>query len=135
MIAYWEPSMSTGVVLLDLQHQALILRMNELVEAMAGGKGHDQLPELLEFLAQYVDEHLADEERLMEQHGCIFAPTNKRQHIEFTRRVVELREGVARDGSSLKVLVEVARDLRSWFVNHIQGCDTKLAGYVPQRAA
>lgn len=129
-MAEWTVAMSTGVPLLDLQHQALISRLNELVAAMAGGAGKEKLPELLEFLAQYVDEHFADEEREMDARGCILAPTNKRAHMEFTRRFVALRESVAQTGPTTVALLQTATELRDWLINHIQGCDAHLRDYV-----
>jgi hemerythrin len=126
MAARWLSSMTTGVAELDRQHQQLIDQLSRLSDAMTEGRGLTQLPQTLEFLANYVQTHFADEEAAMAKYRCPAAEDNHLAHQQFTSRLADLRAVVAAHGAMPEVLAQTFRELTDWLVDHIWGIDTKL---------
>ena len=130
MAAKWTPSMSTGVAELDKQHQELIDRLNDLTRAMIDGHGTEKLGETLDFLGTYAVNHFAAEEAQMARHRCPMEAANKKAHADFVKRFGEIQHTVAANGATATVLIATMRELSTWLVSNIQGCDAKLKSCV-----
>ena len=123
----WDPMPSTGVPLLDRQHQALVDCVNEL-EA-AGSSGRLMLTVYaMDRLREYVNGHFSAEEELMRTHGFPGLEEHIAEHRAFAARLFELmNENVRRNNTA-----ELVGFLNEWLSKHVSQSDMK---YVPYLAA
>jgi hemerythrin len=128
VIAWDEPSMSTGVSSIDSQHQTLIQHINELHSAFLAGTAKEELLEMLAFLGEYVQSHFKHEEGIMQQHQCPVRGKNKAAHTKFLKDFESLVEIVQRDGASTTAVIQLKEMLGNWLKNHICSVDTNLRG-------
>ena len=128
VIAWDEPSMSTGVDSIDSQHQTLIQRINELHSACLAGTAKEELLEMLAFLGEYVQSHFKHEEGIMQEHKCPVRGKNKAAHVQFLKDYESLVEIVKRDGASTTAVIQLKEMLGNWLKNHICRVDTNLRG-------
>ncbi len=115
----WTPELSTGISVIDKQHQRIIDYINQLVDAQA----HDSREEVAEVLSQTIDytlSHFAFEESLMEEAGYPFLNAHKKVHQLFTKRVADYQQRflVGED-----IADELLTTLRAWLINHIKNDD------------
>ena len=131
MALQWDKSLAVGVKLIDEQHQELFRRVNTLLESMLKNQGKAEIEKLLGFLAQYVVDHFAAEEKLMLQHGYPGAPAHFTAHadlvMQLSDHVADHRAGEARLTGTLLAFLE------SWLLEHIQGMDRELGTYLRGR--
>jgi hemerythrin len=126
MAVTWDQSMATGSLSVDQQHQSLFRQVNALSDAMKQGKGRDEIGKLLDFLAQYVVRHFAEEERLMEQLKCPAAAANKQAHAQFLATYSGLRKQFDGAAAGPSMVLQIHDLLSKWLVQHIQGIDVQL---------
>ncbi len=128
LIAWDEPSMSTGVDSVDSQHQNLIQRINELHTACLAGTAKEELLTMLGFLGDYAQSHFQHEEGVMQQHKCPVRGQNKAAHTQFLKDYESLVAIVQREGASTTVVIKLKQMLADWLKNHICRVDTNLRG-------
>jgi len=127
MAVQWTQSMTTGVEVLDKQHQVLIAKLNELVDAMQSRAGDAKVREILAFTATYAVKHFALEESHMAQVNCPVAAQNKQAHAQFLKRFGEIKAKVDAEGVTATTSIETMRELSNWITNHIRTIDATLA--------
>ena len=119
--------MSTGIDTIDEQHRRLFDMINE-IERMMGGYAPDQntkIGGLISGLVNYVTNHFAHEEELMEKNKCHTAEVNKLAHQRFNKQVgtwVE-RWQKSQDPS---IVQEMGAFLGQWLSGHICTIDVGL---------
>jgi hemerythrin len=127
----WQDSYSVNVRQFDDQHRQLFAIMNQLHDAMRGGKGSQVLLEVLASLIAYTQSHFSDEERLMKLHGYSGLAAQKKMHDFF----VEKMRNYQRDTESGKgvITLELMNFLKDWLVQHIQREDVKYGPFMAQK--
>lgn len=123
----WNDRLSVGIVAIDEQHKQLIKIINELNDAMKQGKGKSVLSKIIDGLIRYTETHFKLEERYFEQLGYPDAANHKREHIAFTKKVTEFKEGF--DKGKITLSVEIMIFLSNWLQNHIEGVDKKYGAF------
>jgi hemerythrin len=114
----WSKDYAVGVKSLDSQHTNLFAILNELLEAMAAGKGQSVAGELLRKLVSYTKEHFATEERLMELAHYPALAAHREHHRALTQQVGDFMTRFEKgDGA---VNLDLLEFLRAWLKNHIQ---------------
>ena len=129
MAATWDESLATGSAAVDLQHQELFRQAAALSNAMQQGKGRDEICKLLGFLRQYILQHFAEEEELMEELNCPVAATNKAAHVRFFSTFSRLQRHFNRTGSGPSLVLQIHDLLTKWLVQHITEIDCQLRDY------
>ncbi len=116
--AEWNPTLETGVELLDDQHKRLFALINALHEAIhATGDEYETVADALYELTEYVTEHFEDEEALMEANGYELLAAHHEMHRRLTQKTLGyMARYVNGDTVSLSELVEF---LNSWLQSHI----------------
>lgn len=125
----WNDSFSTGLKNVDEQHQALIGRLTEYAEVMNGEEDWAKLIEMCHFLHQYVVEHFATEEALMEKYSFPLYQPHKKIHRNF----IQVLKSVFQDFKSTKNHNELKQSINAilnWFVDHILTSDKKMGLYL-----
>jgi hemerythrin-like metal-binding protein len=109
--------MSVGVARIDKEHQGLIDLINLLNSEMAAGKGKDALDIVLTKLIAYTKSHFSYEESLLRLHAYPNLPTQNKEHVGFTQKVIEMQTNFKTGKSALGA--PVLTFLSNWLVNHI----------------
>jgi len=90
----WESKYETGVEEIDNQHKKLVGMINELYSAIKSGEGKKVLDKILQELASYVDIHFGTEEKYMEEFNYPGYLSHKREHDNFTEKVLASRKTI-----------------------------------------
>ena len=121
----WDPSLETGMELVDSQHQAMFAQIRVLLDHSQTGR----VPGTLEFMAVYAVEHFGMEERLHEETAYPFAEEHLDTHNRFIAAFKELRQEYDVSGHSLVILIKLASFLLDWWKEHIRNRDQQFADY------
>ena len=118
---------------IDEQHAELFVRTNRLVASDQVLMSKEEFKEALFFLRDYVREHFAAEQKLMEIHGYPGRTHHEAQHKmlvdEFTDIVGKLRS----EGLTKELRLRVYFLMSDKFVLHIRNVDKKLAMHVQKQ--
>jgi hemerythrin-like metal-binding protein len=118
--------MATGVDSIDEQHQRLIEMVNNLDEACRLGEAKERLKQMVDFVAEYAQEHFGHEESIMDQHRCPAAGKNKVAHRQFLIAFTKVKEKMDGQGATTSLVLELKELMSSWLTNHICKVDTGL---------
>lgn len=88
----WKKSYEVGAPEIDLQHRRLVGLINDMSDAMMLRQGHRAVPRVLEELVNYISVHFTAEEGLMWQSNYPNLEEHRREHLEMTTKVVELKK-------------------------------------------
>ncbi len=126
----WKDSLSIGVAHIDSQHRELIERFAKLQDAAEGGKGMEELGNLMNFLEEYALSHFKDEEALQILHNYPAFEAHRSEHAYFIKQLDILKQHLNSDGESLQLVAETGTVLTRWLLNHICNIDMELGGYL-----
>jgi hemerythrin-like metal-binding protein len=115
----WEERFSTGDDAIDLQHKAVF----ELSNAFLQARGKDQLDNTLARLLDYVRQHFAYEEALMEQMYMVDHQEHILSHRHLTERLETLQGRLSNDSLDR---MELTMFLNHWTSAHIPRLDANL---------
>lgn len=115
----WDENFSTGDDAIDLQHQTVF----ELSNAFLQAQGKDQLGLALAKLLDYVREHFAYEEALMEQMYMVDHDEHILSHALLTERLETLQGRLSNDSLDK---MELSLFLNHWTSSHIPRLDANL---------
>ncbi|MFT3916633.1 MAG: bacteriohemerythrin [Anaeromyxobacteraceae bacterium] len=132
MALQWDRSLAVGVKLIDEQHQELFRRVNTLLESMLKNQGKGEIEKLIGFLAQYVVDHFAAEEKMMTQYRYPDLAKHRQAHADFVKRFGELKAAFDKDGATPTVTIELNRFVGGWLREHIGRTDTALGKFLHQ---
>lgn len=115
----WTEAYSVGVPEMDTQHQRLLDMLNTLHEHATSG-AQDAARQVLDQLFDYIAEHFASEEALMERMGYPLLEEHQVTHRQFVRQVLKMRKQERQGILNFNVLQGFLMD---WLVLHIKGRD------------
>lgn len=125
----WHPSLASGNSTIDGQHQEIIRRLADLVEALEGGRRHE-IGKLFEFLGDYVVGLFAAQERAMDRTRYPGRNVHVAAHARFVHQYADLRRMYEQVGPSFAIAVKTATWIQDWFTSHIHGADLALAHHL-----
>lgn len=130
----WSDEYSVHLRVIDNDHKDLVTTVNALHDAITSGSARGEIGQIIGTLAQYVDEHFAREEALMDSHDYPDIAGHKRIHRHLARQVYAIRTIFA---SKPKLIdpAKLLRFLRDWLVHHILEEDRKYVPYLSGSAA
>jgi len=127
----WSSDLSIGIVEIDDQHKILIKLINDLNDAVAGGKAKETVKAVLDGLAEYTVTHFGNEETYFKKFAYPEYEAHKGLHDRFVAKVNKAREDL-QSGRAM-----VSRDimifLKEWLVEHIMKTDRRYAPYLRKR--
>lgn len=127
-LVIWNPAWETGIELIDQQHQALLGQFEALLEAIRENQSEARIPELLAFLAMYVETHFSMEEAQMQATQYPGLPGHKAIHDAMRLQVANLLAGVKENSGLLTE--EVVTFLTNWLLHHINEEDRIMARHL-----
>lgn len=131
----WSPLFETGLALVDTQHQRLVAIVNRLGDALIAGQIEpERIDAEFRALAEYAQQHFADEEQLMLAEGLDprYIEHHRQQHREFGAQLSALWRGRSATSKSADALHGF---LTSWLTFHILDEDQRLARQIDRRRA
>lgn len=133
----WTDALCTGVAEIDRQHRILVNTLNEANAKLSEDLDVVVAEQITKDLLSYAIYHFETEEDMMQDHGYVAASpeeaeTHQRQHRDFSREVVAVREGL-KQGKQI-VREELLAFLNGWLINHILNTDMKLAAHILGKA-
>ena len=112
---------------IDSQHAGLHDCYNDLLWAMAAGKGEKvNLSPILVGLHSYIDSHFCTEETLMRMIGYPEYEQHRKEHADFNETLDEL---CCRLGNGTAKVAELAELLKTWLTEHLPETDARLVSY------
>jgi hemerythrin-like metal-binding protein len=127
----WKDSMSVGIDEIDKQHMHLISLIDDLYNAMAKGKGQQELATMFNELFDYAKTHFFSEEKYMFVHKYPGYEDHKKEHEKFIEEVKSYKKLF--DEGDQKAAIKVANFLKDWLTNHIMKTDQEYAPYLQER--
>lgn len=130
----WMEEYATGVQLVDIQHRALIQRINRL-EAMTKAEQIDpaEVERLIGFLGNYIVGHFKFEENCMQRRSCPAYGVNKQAHEQFIADWTQFKRQYDSEGAHQKLLEQLLERTQGWIKNHILKIDLQLKATVKVR--
>ena len=126
----WDDRYSTGIDLIDKQHQELLGLTNDLYRSCQAGEesSNETFRKIAHATVDYVKYHFSAEERLLEEIDYPRAAEHKTQHASFVKRVL----ADVKNFETGKHLVphNFARYLRDWILTHIAIHDRQYADFI-----
>ncbi|KAB2925926.1 MAG: bacteriohemerythrin [Bacteroidetes bacterium] len=127
-VLQWSQDLSVRVPSLDAQHQTMIALINELHDAVTGGRPRLFVDAAIEKVVEYTREHFSFEENCLlkacyqrfEHHQC--------EHSELAAKL-DLLRWRHRNGDDAAG-TELVETLTTWVHRHIRGSDRSYAGHL-----
>jgi hemerythrin len=129
----WRKELNTGIELIDNQHKELFSRFDRFLMACEAGHASENLNQLLDFLASYVQQHFSDEEELQKKSAYPGYEEHAVEHASFVSRLERLQLDVACEGVALHHVIDTNGLLFKWIVSHISSSDKVFGSYLSKQ--
>jgi hemerythrin len=126
----WRETYNIGVDEVDQQHQELVVKLNEFLDACIQQKGKDKIMETLAFLRDYTVEHFRSEEEIMLKYNYPDYAEHKKDHDDFVASVLELEASIQNQGATVVTTLKLNRTLTDWLLSHISKSDMKIGQFL-----
>ncbi len=128
----WNDDLALNISEIDDQHKQLVNIINELFDAMMGGRAFDIIDGILNRLVEYTDYHFATEEKYFDQFQFIESEKHKEEHRYYVEQVNELKKAfdegkMIREGSDNVLSIDLWKLLESWLIDHLKNSDKNYA--------
>jgi len=123
----WTKMMSVGEENIDIQHQRLLSQVNKIIDAMAYGITSKKVFDALAFFEQYINEHLAYEEKYMREKKYTDLSGHLLQHQTFRDEYAIFNKKLKSGQTPVNTLIEMEEFLGNWWIKHIGLSDKKYA--------
>jgi len=125
----WTPDLETGNETIDSQHRTLFKYANDLVDALGDAESvEDSTTEFVWQLTDYVMQHFADEQDLMESVHYPEAGMHIQMHNTLTGETMKMTARVMR--GEMVAASELARLVTRWMRGHILDADKAFVRYL-----
>ena len=127
MTIVWDSTkMATGVLTVDAEHQEWIRRFNKFQAAIEEGDGIKLVQSMLDFMAEYSEQHFAHEEALAGDVDTPAVKLNRLEHEKFRANLSEIRRWISQGGVTSVEVVGLQMDMENWLVHHICYVDVQI---------
>jgi hemerythrin-like metal-binding protein len=126
----WEDNLSVGVEKIDVQHQELIQKLNQLAESILQKEGKNKIAMVLKFMGDYGKMHFSTEEELMAKYGFPELKAHKNQHDRFNDTTNKLLKDLDSEKDMEFFASQVQRFLIDWLILHIKTTDKKFGDFL-----
>lgn len=133
MAIQWTENLTVGVDIIDNQHRGIFSRVNNLLSAMAQGKGRDEVSKVIAFLADYVVKHFRSEEELMVKNNYTGYPSQRAEHAQFIKDFSGIKKEFEASGVTPHLVIQVQQRLCNWLTNHIGNEDKKIGTFLKEK--
>lgn len=127
----WTDELSIGIGEIDGQHKKLVAMINDLNDAVAGGKAAQTVKAVLDGLSDYTVTHFGNEENYFRKFDYPEYEAHKALHDRFVAKVTKAREDMA-SGRAM-VSRDITIFLKEWLIEHIMKTDRRYAPFLRKR--
>jgi len=124
----WDDDYSIGVSQIDEHHRHLFFLSNRFYDIFVKSAPYHDLSPLFDDLIDYVIYHFAAEERLMQRYRFPNYEMHRKEHDNFSQRLIELDKQSSYDKKHL--LIEVVVFLHTWLKTHILQSDAEFGRFI-----
>ena len=93
-------------------------------------KNHEQLSLIIDKLEDYIEEHFAYEEKLLEKADYPYIENHKAQHRFFIQKVNEMKQEL--EYMNPLLFEKTAAFMKKWFLSHIMQSDKDYRNFVKE---
>nr|WP_321267869.1 bacteriohemerythrin [uncultured Sulfurimonas sp.] len=115
----WNEGLSLGVKIIDKDHKKLLDIINKLTLAINNGEAPKFIESIFDDLKNYAAEHFQREEALLKKCNCDDVEEHMQQHLNFSKKIPELRAKLTESKNDNSSAQEVSEFLIDWLFNHI----------------
>jgi len=112
----WNPSLETGIAVIDRQHRRIVEYICLLREAHASGYQQEYINSMIAELVQYTQSHFIFEEAMQQEASYPFLREHKQEHDAFAGRLKDSQDKFARGENDFRELCVL---LETWLFNHV----------------
>ncbi|MCQ2559557.1 MAG: hemerythrin family protein [Clostridia bacterium] len=131
----WDQAWNTGHELVDAEHQALVVIINDLSEICNNNPNQETISAKLNELAEHTVTHFGDEEKIMLEYSYPQYEVHKKQHDNFVATALQIISEYQTNHSIPDLLQAVDQTIVTWLVKHMKGSDKHFTGYVLAKEA
>lgn len=113
----WDERYSTGIPVIDQQHQELFKAVRRLHDAFKHGRGQREVGVVLDFLSAYTREHFEAEEAYMTRIAFPELRTHRLEHQVMTEKVRDLQNRYYFDDPTAGMAA--SQFLYEWLRDHV----------------
>lgn len=125
----WTSDLETGLAEIDEQHRSLFALANELQAAIASEDAPDEaVADCVWGLTDYVVQHFADEEEMMEAAGYPELPVHRSLHQQLTGETMRITARFMNEEPL--TAVELGPLVARWLREHIGAADKRFVAYL-----
>jgi hemerythrin len=130
----WNSRLETGIQEIDEYHKKLFELIDQLELAIYKGSAALELKNIIEYLNSYIIEYLEFEEKLLRDCSYPDYTGHFNQHEEFRALCEELLTRYKRKGADNYLALDVDKQMRKWWENHIMKMDMAYVQFVKKEA-
>jgi hemerythrin len=128
----WAPELMTGNMQIDRQHMRIFDLMNTLLDALAEGKGQEEVGKVLATLSLFVVAHFRIEEALMAEIGYSGLAAHQEAHEAVRAKVEDMVERFHAQQCDSQELVTF---MQWWLSAHVQDEDQAMTRFLASTQA
>ncbi|MCL2357169.1 MAG: hemerythrin family protein [Defluviitaleaceae bacterium] len=121
----WDKKYETGNSQVDSEHKEIFRLVQQVCDEGAG----EAVNSTINFLTGYTLSHFKHEERLMEESNYPAVSVHKKQHEDFVKEVLALKERVANETDPFKNNADIKKVIVNWLTDHVLGSDKLMANH------
>lgn len=129
-MAVFNEEFTTGILFMDSGTKKFISELNKLTDAMKNGEGRQYVVFTLDFLSNYSEKHLFDEEKVMIKYRFHEVESHSVQHDEFRNELSKIFEEYSKKGADHSFPLMVQRTMAGWLSRHISKTDKVLGDFL-----
>ncbi|MEW8027682.1 MAG: bacteriohemerythrin [Candidatus Thiodiazotropha sp.] len=134
----WCDWMSTGVEVIDAQHQNLLNMVNDAYNSLTETTSPVTFQRITKELLSYAIYHFQTEESLMKEYGYVGerseeATQHIKEHRDFSAKIVAIRKTFSTGDRDQ--IIPILEFLQTWIANHTQKVDMKLGLFIQEKEA
>ncbi|WP_415238422.1 bacteriohemerythrin [Seleniivibrio woodruffii] len=118
-----------GIAFMDNGTKRFISELNKLSHAMKTGEGRQHVVFALDYLAEYTEKHLKDEEKVMIKYRFHDIENHAVQHDELRTELSKVIGEYAKRGADHAFPLLIQRLMADWLSRHISKSDKILGDY------
>lgn len=130
-ISGWHPRYSTGIKIIDDQHQEIFLALARLKAAVHMHGEGENIGDLLDYFEILTQRHFKTEEDYMRLHGFPGFDAHRVEHETAKARLGELKERFTESPETLVNMIVTF--VNGWLVHHISEGDFKYVEFLKAR--
>ncbi|MCU7810187.1 MAG: bacteriohemerythrin [Candidatus Thiodiazotropha sp. (ex Notomyrtea botanica)] len=132
----WSDRMSTGVEVIDIQHQNLLNMVNDAYNSLTETTSPVTFQRITKELLSYAIYHFQTEESLMKEYGYVEerpdeAELHIKEHRDFSAKVVAVRKTL--NSGDHQEIIPILEFLKNWITTHTQDVDLKLGKFIQEK--